>query len=58
MSIHRSLKVKSTLLRARNVWKRVERIDELKKKGEWKDQDSVYGLRKVRTTFKTAKAKS
>ncbi|MCB9899422.1 MAG: small basic protein [Planctomycetes bacterium] len=51
MSIHRSLKVKSALLRSRNVWTRVERLEALKKKGEWKEGVSVYGIRKVRTSF-------
>jgi small basic protein (TIGR04137 family) len=57
MSIHKSLKVKSTLIRARNVWKRVERLEALKKSGEWEEGSSVYGLRKVRTVFKTKAAK-
>jgi len=51
MTIHRSLKVNSSLLRSRNVWTRVERLAALRKKGEWNEGDSVYGLRKVRTTF-------
>lgn len=54
MSIHRSLKVKSSLLRSRNVWTRVERLEALKKNGEWAEGKSVYGLRKVRTSFKKA----
>ena len=53
MSVHRSLKVKSNLLRSRNVWKRIERLEELKRSGEWEEGKSVYGLRKVRTVFKT-----
>ena len=55
MSIHRSLKIKSALLRSRNVWTRTERLEELKKNGEWKDGTTVYGLRKVRTQAKGAK---
>lgn len=54
MSIHRSLKVKSSLLRSRNVWTRVERLEALKKNGEWSNGETVYGLRKVRTSFKKA----
>lgn len=57
MSIHRSLKVKSALLRSRNVWTRVERLEALKKKGEWKDGETVYGIRKVRTSFGKRKKK-
>jgi len=57
MSVHRSLKVKAGLLRARNVWTRVERLEALKKSGRRKEGDSVYGLPKVRTAFKTKKTK-
>ncbi|RKY21575.1 MAG: small basic protein [Planctomycetota bacterium] len=57
MSIHKSLKVKSTLVRSRNVWKRIERLEALKQKGEWEEGATVYGLRKVRTIFKTKVAK-
>ena len=55
MSIHRSLKIKSSLLRSRNVWTRIERLEALKRAGEWDDQKTVYGLRKVRTGSKAAK---
>jgi small basic protein (TIGR04137 family) len=55
MSIHRSLKIKSSLLRSRNVWTRIERLEALQKAGEWDDQKTVYGLRKVRTGAKVAK---
>jgi len=57
MSIHRSLKVKAGMLRARNVWTRFERMEALKKAGKLKSGDSVIGLPKVRTTFKQKKAK-
>ena len=57
MSIHRSLKVKSGMLRARNVWTRLERVDALTKAGLAKVGDSVYGLPKVRTVFKQKKVK-
>jgi small basic protein (TIGR04137 family) len=55
MSIHRSLKIKSALLRARNVWTRIERLEALQKAGEWDHEKTVYGLRKVRTAAKAAK---
>ena len=55
MSIHQSLKIKEGLLRSRNVWNRLERLEALKKAGKVKDGDSVFGLPKVRTTFKTKK---
>ena len=56
MSIHRSLKIKSALLRSRNVWTRIERLEALKENAEWEPGKSVYGLRKVRTRFKVKKA--
>ncbi len=55
MSIHPSLKVKSSLLRSRNVWTRIERLEALQKDGEWTNDKSVYGLRKVRTGVKARK---
>ena len=58
MSIHRSLKVKSGLDRKRNVWTRSERIEALRRDGRLQEQDSVYGLPKVRTQFKSKKAKA
>ena len=33
MTIHKSLKVRATLARARNVWKRVERVIKLEEDG-------------------------
>lgn len=57
MSVHPSLKVKSTLLRSRNVWKRIERLEALQKSGEWDESKTVYGLRKVRTSVKMKKKK-
>ena len=57
MSIHRSLKVKSALLRSRNVWTRIERLEALQKNGEWEEGKTVYGLRKVRTGTKARKKK-
>lgn len=57
MTIHRSLKVKGSLLRSRNVWTRIERLEALKKKGEWNEGESIYGLRKVRTQFAVKKVK-
>lgn len=48
MSQHRSLRGASTLGAKRNVLKRFERIEILKKRGQWKDGDRVTGLRKTR----------
>ena len=47
MSQHRSLRAASTLA-AKNVLKRFERVDLLKKRGQWKDGDRVTGLRKTK----------
>ena len=55
MSIHKSLKVTAGLVRARNVWTRVERLEALKKAGKYSEGETVYGLPKVRTQFKTKK---
>ena len=47
MSIDRSLKIKGALSRHRNVLSRAERIEILKDKEQWQEEDSVYGLPKV-----------
>ena len=49
MSMHKSLKNKSQLVRMRNVLNRAERIEILMREGRWtEDDDSPYGLPKVR----------
>ena len=48
MSQHSSLRSSSTLGAKRNVLKRFERVEILKKRGQWKDGDRVTGLRKTR----------
>ena len=57
MSIHSSLKISGSLVGARNVWTRVERINALKQVGLWAEGDPVTGLQKVRTRFKTKSKK-
>lgn len=57
MSIHKSLAVKSNLLRARNVWTRVERIAKLEEDGRLADDQSVFGLPKVKTRLKVRSKK-
>ncbi len=47
MSIDRSLKVKGTLSRHRNVLSRAERIEMLKDEERWSEGDSLLGLPKV-----------
>ncbi len=56
MSIHSSLRGVNTLIGARSVFSREERIKILTKAGKFTAaKSSVYGLPKVRTRFKTAK---
>ena len=47
MSQHRSLKGTSTIAAKRNVLKRFERVEVLKKRGQFKKGDSPIGLRKT-----------
>jgi small basic protein (TIGR04137 family) len=48
MSQHKSLQGVSGLVIKRNVLKRFERIEVLKKRGQWKNGDRVSGLRKTK----------
>ncbi len=48
MSQHSSLKGSSKIAAKRNVLKRFERVDLLKKRGQWKDGDRGQGLRKTK----------
>jgi small basic protein (TIGR04137 family) len=48
MSQHRSLRAAATLGGKRNVMKRFERLEILKKRGEWKPGDRITGLRKTK----------
>jgi small basic protein (TIGR04137 family) len=48
MSQHRSLKGASTIAAKRNVLKRFERVELLKKRGQWKDGQKVVGLPKTK----------
>ncbi len=48
MSQHRSLKGASTISAKRNVLKRFERVEVLKKRGQWKNDQSVLGLPKTK----------
>ncbi len=49
MSVHKSLRVKSRLVRSRNVMTRLERIEKLEDAKKWEEGKSVFGLPKVRT---------
>jgi small basic protein (TIGR04137 family) len=48
MSQHKSLQGVSGIVLKRNVLKRFERVDLLKKRGQWKVGDRVQGLRKTK----------
>jgi small basic protein (TIGR04137 family) len=48
MSQHRSLRSSSTSGAKRNVLKRFERVELLKKRTQWKTGDRVTGLRKTK----------
>lgn len=48
MSQHNSLQGTSGLVVKRNVLKRFERIEVLRKRGQWKAGDRVMGLRKTK----------
>ncbi len=57
MSIHKSLVTAGKLRRHRNVLTRYERIEALKKEERWKEEQSVFGLPKVRSIMMKAKKK-
>jgi small basic protein (TIGR04137 family) len=48
MSQHRSLRSSSSIAAKRNVLKRFERVDLIKKRGQWKEGRSVLGLPKTK----------
>ncbi len=48
MSQHTSLKGSSKITAKRNVLKRFERVNLLKKRGQWKEGDRGLGLRKTK----------
>ncbi len=48
MSVHSSLRGASSLSAKRNVLKRFERVEILKKRGQWKEGDRITGLRKTK----------
>ena len=52
MSIHASLRGVNTLIGERSVFTRRERLEKLMRDGKMEENDSAYGLPKVRTKFK------
>lgn len=49
MSMHSSLKGASKIRTKRNVLKRFERVDILKKDGRWKEGDRAFNLPKTKS---------
>jgi len=63
MSVDRSLKLKGSLVRHRNVLTRGERVERLKEEERWQEGDKIFGLpkvanRKVSVGKKKAEAKA
>ncbi|TAH35019.1 MAG: small basic protein [Planctomycetota bacterium] len=54
MSIHKSLFIGGASTEKRSVFTRRERIERLQKEGRWSEEESVFGVVKVRTAFKSA----
>ena len=48
MTIDKSLKVSASLVRTRSVLTRAERLEKLKEQERWSEDESVFGLPKVR----------
>ena len=57
MSLHKSLKTKDELARRRNVLTRAERFALMNERGIWTEGAEVFGLPKLRTSFKLKKRK-
>ena len=57
MSQHRSLKGASTIAAKRNVLKRFERVELLKKRGQWKEGRKWSAFRKRSQTFNRKREK-
>ena len=59
MSQHPSLRISDKDKKQRSVLKRHERVKQLKEKEKWDEEDSVFGLPKVKVTrFKIKKEKA
>jgi len=57
MTIDKSLKVRTGLIRSRSVLTRAERIEKLTQVDRWKEGDSPFGLPKVRVQKMALKKK-
>lgn len=49
MSIDKSLVIRGRLGRTRNVLRRAERVKMLETEGRWNEEESVFGLPKVKS---------
>ena len=49
MSIDKSLVIRGRLGRSRNVLRRAERVKILETEGRWNEEESVFGLPKVKS---------
>ncbi len=49
MSIHPSLKISGKDRKQRSVLKRIERLKMMINKKQWKDDDDIFGLPKIKT---------
>ena len=58
MSLHPSLKVDTAGVQQRTVLTRIERIKDLMKKGDWKENQSVVGLPKSKIVKLKARKKA
>jgi small basic protein (TIGR04137 family) len=60
MSVDKSLKIRNRMQRSRNVLTRAERIERLRDEGKFDEDQSIFGLPKVRVFHvgrRAAKAK-
>ena len=57
MSIHKSLRSRNKLKRQRNVYTRIERIAQLEREQGRSEEESVFGLPKVRVLVTKSKGK-
>jgi small basic protein (TIGR04137 family) len=48
MGMHASFKSATKIQTTRNVLKRFERVDLLTKRGDWKEGDRAFGLKKTK----------
>lgn len=57
MTIDRSLKVKAGSVKNRNVLTRAERLAQMEAKGDWTEDNTIYGLPKTRVVKISMKKK-